>query len=75
MVSAARGARLGTVTAKVWRAVRPSVSVAATVTVVSPWERAVTISVPSAGDSVSAATVLSAVSAAQVSGSPSGSAK
>ena len=73
-MSVAAGGRLGTVTVKFWEADRPSGSVAVTVTRVSPEARGVMASVPAAAR-VSATTPVCDVSAAQASGSPSGSAK
>ena len=75
MVSVATGPRLGTVTAKLCSAVRPSGSVTVTMTTASPFDRAVTTSVPSLPERSSATTPASDPSASQVSGSPSGSEK
>ena len=75
MGSVATGARLGTVTVKLWEAARPSRSVAVTVTTASPWERAARFSVPSLAETASATMSPLDTAAAQVSGSPSGSEK
>ena len=75
MESVATGPRLGTATVKLWVAVRPSGSVAVTVTTASPSERGVRISVASLPETASATTLASDTAAAQISGSPSGSEK
>ena len=56
--SPATGARLGTVTAKAWVAVNPSVSVTVTVTVASPLATALSTTAPSAADAATTAASL-----------------
>ena len=75
MGSVAPGGRLGTVTVKLWEAVRPSGSVAVAVTTASPSERGVRVRVPSLEEISSATMSPLDTAAAQVSGSPSGSVK